>query len=89
MELESDFINPIDMCERTNRLVLAEYITHASLVVLFLLTGHWFEVFINLPLLGYHAYRSVPKSPISTFYSYIFPDLKSKDILWIQLVYLT
>lgn len=57
IDLESDFVNPIDMCGRTNRLVIPEYVTHGCLVFIFLISGHWFEFLINLPILGYHIYR--------------------------------
>ena len=36
-----------DLCESLNLLVLPEYITHASLTLLFLCSGSWFTFLLN------------------------------------------
>merc|ERR1712137_68426 len=56
IDLESDFINPVELCQKVNKLVIPEYIVHGSLVVFFLLTGYWVEMILNLPLLGYRLF---------------------------------
>lgn len=58
-DLQGDAINPIDMCNQLNNLVLPEVGLHGFLTTVYLLTGHWFEVLINLPLVLWHAYRCV------------------------------
>jgi len=56
-DLECDFINPIDLCSRLNIFVLPNYIAHAVLTILFLLTGKWWTFLFNLPLLCYNVKR--------------------------------
>ena len=46
-----------DLCERLNRIVLPEYITHASLTLLFLCSGEWHCFLLNVPLVAYHVFR--------------------------------
>ncbi|CAO3702191.1 unnamed protein product [Rhizopus stolonifer] len=49
-DLECDYISSIDCCNKINQFVLPEIGLQASLVFLFLITGHWFSMLINLPL---------------------------------------
>ncbi|KAI8926753.1 cornichon [Entophlyctis helioformis] len=58
-DLESDYINPIDLCNKLNQFVLPEHIAHAVLCALFLLTGSWVALIINLPLLAWHGYKII------------------------------
>jgi protein cornichon len=55
-DLESDFINPIEMCQKLNTFVLPEYLLHAIMTGLFLLNFEIITVFLNIPLIGYHYY---------------------------------
>lgn len=58
-DLESDYINPIDLCTKLNQFMLPEMGAHAFLTVLFLLTGQWIALFLNIPLLAYNANKYV------------------------------
>lgn len=62
VDLESDFINPTDMCKRTNQLVIPEYVAHGVLVIILLLSGFWIEFVVNVPILCYNLYRYNPKN---------------------------
>ena len=61
-DLESDYINPIDLCNKLNQFVIPEYGAHAFLAVLFLLFGQWTAFIWNLPLLGYNANKLIQKT---------------------------
>lgn len=54
-DLESDYINPIDLCTKLNQFTLPEMSAHGFLTLLFLLNGQWVALAINLPLLAYNA----------------------------------
>jgi len=56
-DLECDYINPIDLCQRLNAFVLPEMGAHAFLTVLFLLSGQWLSLFWNLPLLAFNVQK--------------------------------
>ncbi|KAF8432884.1 cornichon [Terfezia claveryi] len=53
-DLECDYINPIDLCNRLNTYILPEAAVHAFLSLLFLINGYWMAFALNLPLLGYN-----------------------------------
>jgi len=53
-DLECDYINPIDLCNRLNTYILPEASVHAFLSLLFLINGYWMAIALNLPLLGYN-----------------------------------
>ncbi|EMD33096.1 hypothetical protein CERSUDRAFT_118154 [Gelatoporia subvermispora B] len=53
-DLESDYINPIDLCNKLNQFVLPENIAHAFLSLLFLISGQWVAFLLNAPLLAYN-----------------------------------
>lgn len=53
-DLECDYINPIDLCNRLNTYILPEAAVHAILSFLFLINGYWMAFALNLPLLGYN-----------------------------------
>ena len=53
--LSSDYINPIDLCNRLNTYIVPEAAVHAFLTALFLINGYWIALFLNLPLLAYNA----------------------------------
>ncbi|KAJ3077303.1 hypothetical protein HDU98_004265 [Podochytrium sp. JEL0797] len=51
-DLECDYINPIDLCNKLNQFVLPENIAHAILALLFLFNGAWISFLINVPLIA-------------------------------------
>lgn len=51
----SDYINPIDLCNRLNTYIVPEAAVHAFLTALFLINGYWIALILNLPLLTYNA----------------------------------
>ncbi|KAI8369183.1 cornichon protein-domain-containing protein [Choanephora cucurbitarum] len=54
-DLECDYINPIDLCNKLNQFVLPEMGAHAFLFLMFLLNGSWIALALNLPLLAYNV----------------------------------
>jgi len=53
-DLESDYVNPVEMCSKLNPFVIPEAILHGFLTVLFLLSGQWIAFILNAPLLAYN-----------------------------------
>lgn len=51
----SDYINPIDLCNRLNTYIVPEAAVHAFLTILFLINGYWIALVLNLPLLAWNA----------------------------------
>ena len=56
-DLETDNINPIDMCKHLNLFVYPEIVAHGVLTFLFLITGNWLPFLLNVPLVLWHVYR--------------------------------
>ncbi|KAF8633271.1 hypothetical protein AX17_004446 [Amanita inopinata Kibby_2008] len=54
-DLECDYINPIDLCNKLNQFVLPESMAHAFLTLLFLLGGQWTAFILNLPLVLFNG----------------------------------
>ncbi|KAG1138607.1 hypothetical protein G6F37_010656 [Rhizopus arrhizus] len=54
-DLECDYINPIDLCNKLNQFVLPEMGAHAFLFFMFLVNGSWIAVLLNLPLVIYNV----------------------------------
>ncbi|KAF4621308.1 hypothetical protein D9613_000825 [Agrocybe pediades] len=54
-DLECDYINPIDLCNKLNQFVLPENAAHAFLTLLFLISGQWVAFLLNLPLVAFNA----------------------------------
>ncbi|KIK09209.1 hypothetical protein K443DRAFT_671692 [Laccaria amethystina LaAM-08-1] len=61
-DLESDYINPIDLCNKLNQFVLPEYGAHAFLALLFLLSGQWTAFAFNLPLIAFNVNKVMKKN---------------------------
>jgi len=61
-DLECDYINPIDLCNKLNQFVLPENAAQAFLTLLFLLSGQWTAFLINLPLVLFNANKVYCKS---------------------------
>lgn len=57
--LHSDYINPIDLCNRLNTYIVPEAGVHAFLTILFLLNGYWIALLLNVPLLAFNAKKYV------------------------------
>jgi hypothetical protein len=55
----SDYINPIDLCNRLNAYIIPEAAVHAFLTFLFVINGYWLAIFLNLPLLAFNAKKYV------------------------------
>jgi hypothetical protein len=55
----SDYINPIDLCNRLNTYIVPEAAVHAFLTFLFLINGYWLALVLNLPLLAFNAKKYV------------------------------
>jgi hypothetical protein len=51
----SDYINPIDLCNRLNTYIIPEAAVHGFLTFLFLINGYWIALLLNLPLLAFNA----------------------------------
>jgi Cornichon protein len=51
----SDYINPIDLCNRLNTYIIPEAAVHGFLTFLFLINGYWVALLLNLPLLAFNV----------------------------------
>eukprot|EP01135_Chromosphaera_perkinsii_P001300 Nk52_evm27s164 gene=Nk52_evmTU27s164 len=56
-DLECDYINPIELCNKLNHFVIPEYSLHAVLTALFLLNMQLFPFIVNAPLVAWHAQK--------------------------------
>lgn len=64
-ELKTGYKNPIDQCNNLNPLVLPEYLLHMTINILFLLSGQYFSLLINIPLMAYHVWRYINRPVMS------------------------
>jgi hypothetical protein len=55
----SDYINPIDLCNRLNAYIVPEAAVHAFLTFLFVINGYWLAILLNLPLLAFNGKKYV------------------------------
>ncbi|KAG7125196.1 Sodium/potassium-transporting ATPase subunit alpha-1 like protein [Verticillium longisporum] len=51
----SDYINPIDLCNRLNTYIIPEAAVHGFMTFLFLINGYWLPLILNLPLLAWNV----------------------------------
>ncbi|KAL7272324.1 COPII-coated vesicle protein [Rhizina undulata] len=58
-DLECDYINPIDLCNRLNTYIIPEAAVHGFLTLLFLVNGYWVALALNLPLLAFNIKKIV------------------------------
>ena len=58
-DLECDYINPIDLCNKLNIYFVPEMAVHMFLTVLFLINGYWVMLLINLPVAAYNLNRFI------------------------------
>lgn len=61
-DLECDYINPIELCNKLNNYIIPEALIHGFLTLLFLVNGYWFSFLLNLPLLAYNANKLYKKN---------------------------
>ncbi|TFK23934.1 ER-derived vesicles protein ERV14 [Coprinopsis marcescibilis] len=61
-DLECDYINPIDLCNKLNQFVIPEHAAHAFLTVLFLISGQWVAFLLNAPLVAFNANKIFKKN---------------------------
>lgn len=61
-DLESDYINPIELCHKLNPWFIPEASVHAFLTVLFLVNGFWFVFLLNLPMLAFNVNKFINKN---------------------------
>jgi hypothetical protein len=74
-DLECDYINPIDLCNRLNSYIIPEAAVHAFLTLLFLVNGYWVALILNLPLVAFN----VKKYVVSMSRSYLLLVLMTCD----------
>ncbi|XP_077285165.1 protein cornichon [Arctopsyche grandis] len=93
-ELKTDYKNPIHQCNSLNPLVVPEYTLHIIINILFLLSGEWFSLIINIPLLVYHLNRYRTRPVMSGFGLYDPTSIMNADILtkcqregWVKLAF--
>ncbi|XP_034827029.2 UDP-glycosyltransferase UGT5-like [Maniola hyperantus] len=93
-ELKTDYKNPIDQCNSLNPLVLPEYLLHLIINLLFLLSGEWFSLLINVPLILYHIHRYRNRPVMSGPGLYDPTSIMNADVLtvcqregWIKLAF--
>lgn len=61
-DLESDYINPIELCHKLNPWFIPEAGLHGFLTALFLINGYWFVFLLNLPLLAFNINKFINKN---------------------------
>ncbi|PWN33527.1 putative ERV14 [Meira miltonrushii] len=61
-DLECDYINPIDLCNKLNQFTLPEMAAHAVLTVFFLLSGQWLAFILNAPLVAFNVNKVMNKN---------------------------
>lgn len=76
-DLTVDHINPIELCQLINRLILPEYIGHVALSVLILLRGLYIPALLNVPLILFHLWRYKERQHLLDNTS-IFNDVSSE-----------
>lgn len=86
-DLTVDHINPIDLCELINRLVVPEYAGHVALALILLVRGFVLAALLNIPLLLFHGWRYKEKKHMLDNTS-IFNDVeKERRVSQWKLVY--
>lgn len=63
-DLEADYINPIELCSKVNRLIVPEAALHGLISTLMLLNGYWFVFLLNLPILAYNLNKIYHKTQL-------------------------
>ncbi|RKP19219.1 putative ER to Golgi transport-related protein [Rozella allomycis CSF55] len=55
-DLECDYMNPIDLCNKLNPYIIPEILAHGTLTIILFIGLYWVPVLWNIPLLAYHIY---------------------------------
>ncbi|CCC69894.1 hypothetical protein NCAS_0D03130 [Naumovozyma castellii] len=63
-DLEADYINPIELCSKVNRLITPEAALHTVLSALMLVKGFWGVFLLNLPILAFNANKFYHKAQL-------------------------
>ncbi|XP_065181590.1 protein cornichon homolog 4-like [Sycon ciliatum] len=68
-DIECDYINAQECCKRLNQFVLPEMVLHTFFSTLFLFTGNWILLALNLPLIAWHIvrYQKVSKGRLGVY----------------------
>ncbi|POV95086.1 hypothetical protein PSTT_16476 [Puccinia striiformis] len=61
-DLECDYMNPIDLCNKMNQFVLPEMGAHMFLVLLFVLSFQFVATLINAPLIAWNVNKVMKKT---------------------------
>ncbi|XP_006611884.2 protein cornichon isoform X2 [Apis dorsata] len=56
-ELKTGYKNSIEQCNNLNSLIIPEYGLHILINILFLSSGQWLSLFLNIPLIIYHLWQ--------------------------------
>ena len=56
-DLSCDYINPIDLCNKLNPYIIPEMAVHGVTTLLILLSGNWFSLMLNMPILAYNSLK--------------------------------
>lgn len=56
-DLTVDHINPIELCDLVNRLVVPEYLGHLALTLIIVVRGLFIPAILNVPLVLFHVWR--------------------------------
>mmetsp|Transcript_10380 Transcript_10380/g.16936 ORF Transcript_10380/g.16936 Transcript_10380/m.16936 type:complete len:163 (+) Transcript_10380:146-634(+) len=86
-DLEHDYLNPTDLCDRLNPLHVPEYILHAAITLLMLVQRSWLVVALNVPLLYWHIKTYLSKKHLLDPTS-IFSDMpKQYRIRYVKIAF--
>ncbi|KAG4304058.1 hypothetical protein PORY_002581 [Pneumocystis oryctolagi] len=58
-DLECDYINPIDLCNKLNMYILPEAVIHGFVTLLFLLARNWLPFALNFPMLVFNINKII------------------------------
>ncbi|ODV94331.1 hypothetical protein PACTADRAFT_70964 [Pachysolen tannophilus NRRL Y-2460] len=61
-DLECDYINPIELCNKLNKYIIPEAALQGLLSILFLINGYWFTFLLNAPLLAFNINKVYNKN---------------------------
>ncbi|MBW0488415.1 hypothetical protein O181_028130 [Austropuccinia psidii MF-1] len=61
-DLECDYMNPIDLCNKLNQFVLPEMGAHMFLVLMFVLGFQLIATLINAPLIAWNVNKAMKKT---------------------------
>jgi len=86
-DLTVDHINPIELCDLVNGLVIPEYAGHLALTLIIFARGFFVPALLNVPLIVFHAMRYKDKKHLLDNTS-IFNDVgRERRICEIKLGY--